>query len=62
MRPAGEGFPVQVFWDEHTRTFSGFDHMNGKTLEIATDQIVEMLENPECQAQYWLFQLGCTDP
>ncbi|KAK6860917.1 hypothetical protein PG995_004553 [Apiospora arundinis] len=46
VRPAGEGSPVQIFWDEHTRTFSGFDHMSGKALEIATDQIVEMLENP----------------
>ncbi|KAK7937434.1 uncharacterized protein PG986_014302 [Apiospora aurea] len=47
VRPAGEGFPVQIFWDEHTRTFSGFDYMSGKALEIATDQIVEMLENPD---------------
>ena len=46
VRPGGDGFPIDMFWDEHTRTFSGFDHMSGKALEIATDQIVEMLENP----------------
>ena len=46
VRPRGDGFPVELSWDEETNTFQGVDAMCGKTMQVGDAELGSLLEDP----------------